>query len=188
MKLPIKNMVCNRCIEAVTALIEEMGYSIRTVRLGEAEIEGDLSDEQKISLREALRKRGFDLLEDKNSQLIERIKNLVIASIHRESKPMKTNYSTYLEQEIGRDYSFLSTLFSAVEGLTIEKFIILQRLEKVKELLIYDELNLSEIAYQLHYSSVQHLSNQFKKATGMSPSVFKKRQLNLRNPLDKVGD
>ena len=186
MKLYIKNMVCNRCIEAVKEVFQQMGFTVKAVRLGEVEIGQDLSSTERASLGDTLRKRGFDLLEDKNSQIIERIKNLVIDMIHGNAGQVKINYSTYLEQQIGRDYSFLSSLFSSVEGITIEKYTILQRLEKVKELLIYDELNLSEIADELNYSSVQHLSNQFKKATGMSPTAFKKQRLNLRNPLDKI--
>ena len=186
MKLYIKNMVCNRCIEAVREVFRQAGVAIKEVTLGEVEVDHDLSSQQQADIRELLRKRGFDLLEDKNSQVIERIKNLVIELIHGNAGPIKVNYSTYLEERIGRDYSFLSSLFSSVEGVTIEKYIILQRLEKVKELLIYDEQNLSEIAHRLNYSSVQHLSNQFKKATGMSPTAFKKQRLNLRNPLDKV--
>lgn len=186
MKVYVKNMVCNRCIEAVTEVFQQAGYSVKAIRLGEVEIDQDLSLADQANIGDILRKRGFDLLEDKNSQIIERIKNLVIDVIHGDGKPIKINYSAYLEEQIGRDYSFLSSLFSSVEGITIEKYTILQRLEKVKELLIYGELTLSQIANELNYSSVQHLSNQFKKATGMSPTAFKKQRLNLRNPLDKI--
>lgn len=179
-------MVCNRCIEAVTGLFRETGHRAKTVRLGEVEVDSDLSSDELANIGEMLRDRGFDLLEDKNSRIIERVKNLLIDIIHRDSGPVKINYSVYLEEQIGRDYSFLSSLFSSVEGITIEKYTILQRLEKVKELLIYDELSLSQIADKLNYSSVQHLSNQFKKTTGMSPTAFKKQRLNLRKPLDGI--
>lgn len=179
-------MVCNRCVEAVREVFQQVGYQLNDIKLGEIELGNELSSSERANIRDTLRNRGFDLLEDKNSQIIERIKNLVINIIHGDARPLKVNYSTYLEEQVGRDYSFLSSLFSSVEGITIEKYTILQRLEKVKELLIYNEKSLSQIADQLNYSSVQHLSNQFKKATGMSPTAFKKQRPNLRSPLDKV--
>ena len=188
MKLHIKNMVCNRCIEAVEDLLESLNKKAKTVRLGEVDLINELTPPELSELREMLCSRGFDLLEDKNSQIIERIKSLLIDIIHGESEPIKINYSTYLEAQIGRDYSFLSNLFSSVEGITIEKYTILQRIEKVKELLMYDELTLAQISDKLNYSSVQHLSNQFKKSTGMTPSAFKKQRLKPRKPLDKVAN
>ncbi len=186
-KIHIKNMVCNRCIEAVEEELKKLDLSPIAMELGEVVLEQEVSGEKKEVLKAGLQKRGFELLEDKNSQIIEQIKNIIISNVHHRSEPMKVNYSTLLEEEIGRDYTYLSSLFSSVEGVTIERFVIMQKLEKVKELLIYDELNLSQISYQLGYSSVQHLSNQFKKATGMSPSDFKQNQQNARKPLDQAG-
>lgn len=180
-------MVCDRCIEAVKEEFEKNGIAVSEIRLGEVDVESPLDSEKKDQISKALSQRGFELLEDKNGQIIESIKSLVVAQIHHVDQALNTNYSTYLEREIGKDYSSLSSLFSSVEGVTIERYIILQKLEKIKELLIYDELNLSQIAYQLGYSSVQHLSNQFKKNAGMTPSEFKKLQNPSRQGLDKLG-
>jgi len=179
-------MVCPRCIEAVEEELKLAEISIRSIQLGEVNLDSEITDQQKSSLNEALRKRGFELLKNKNSQYIEQIKSLLLKLIHYQDEPLKVNYSAYLEKEIGKDYHSLSTLFSSVEGITIERYIILQKLEKVKELIIYNELSLSQIAFKLNYSSVQHLSNQFKKNIGVSPSEFKKLQTNQRKPLDKV--
>ncbi len=186
-KLYIKNMVCDRCIEAVKEELNKNNVKIASIKLGEAEFSGDLTGEARNQLSKSLKDRGFELLEDKNSQIIESIKGLIIKQIHHKNEPLHTNYSTYLEKEIGKDYNSLSGLFSSVEGVTIERFIILQKLEKIKELLIYDEFNLSQIANRLGYSSVQHLSNQFKKNTGMTPSEFKKMQSPDRKTLDRIG-
>jgi len=184
--LYIKNMVCQRCIEAVEEEFEKENISIKSIHLGKVSIDGQLKDQQKRSLREGLKNRGFELLEDKNSQYIAQIKSLMIKQIHYEDARINVNYSTFLEKEIGRDYHSLSTLFSSVEGITIERYIILQKLERVKELLVYDELSISQIANKLNYSSVQHLSNQFKKTIGMTPSQFKKNQTSMRRPFDEV--
>ena len=180
-------MVCNRCIEAVQEEFEKSGIAISKIRLGEIDVESPLDSEKKDQISKALSQRGFELLEDKNGQIIESIKSLIVAQIHHAGQALNTNYSTYLEREIGKDYSTLSGLFSAVEGATIERYIILQKLEKIKELLIYDELTLSQIAHELGYSSVQHLSNQFKKNTGMTPTEFKKLQNPSRQGLDEIG-
>ena len=182
----IKNMVCNRCVEAVQEELVKLSIPYSKIDLGEVVVDVSLSNDQKVKLNEALTKRGFELLEDQNSQLIEQIKSVIIERIHHRKDPIKTNYSTHLENQIGKEYSQLSSLFSSVEGLTIERYIILQKLEKIKELLIYDELNMSQIAYQLGYSSVQHLSNQFKKNVGMTPSEFKKNTSNNRSPIDNI--
>ncbi len=185
-KLFIKNMVCNRCIQVVEEDLSRAGYNVMDIKLGEVLLADEFPDEDIPAIKEMLEKRGFELLEDKSRKLIERIKNLTIEIIHQSGKPLKMNYSSFFESEIGRDYKSLSTLFSSVEGITIEHYIILQKIEKVKELLIYDELTLSEISYQLNYSSVQHLSNQFKKTSGMSPSSFKKLKKKGRKPLDQL--
>lgn len=184
--LHIKNMVCQRCVEAVQEEFDRIEIPVRSIQLGKVTLQSEISDEQKSTLGDALQKRGFELLESKNSQYIEQIKSLLIKEIHYSEKPIHVNYSTYLEKEIGKDYHSLSSLFSSVEGVTIERFIILQKLEKVKELLIYDELSLSQIANKLNYSSVQHLSNQFKKTMGMTPSEFKNAQSGQRTPLDHI--
>ncbi len=175
-------MVCNRCIEAVEKELSDLNIDFENVELGRVEIES-ITDDQKNKLSDRLINRGFELLEDKTSKTIERIKTLIIQSIHNDNA-MSSKYSDYLEKEIGKEYSSISSLFSSVEGITIERFIILQKIERIKELITYDQLSLSEISYKLGYSSVQHLSNQFKKNTGMTPSEFKKQHANLRKPID----
>lgn len=185
--LYIKNMVCNRCIMAVENELKNLGLTPRNVILGEAVVEGDVDKETLKQLDENLQKIGFELIDDKKSRLIESIRTEVINYVHYDPERIgKINFSDYISEKLGYDYSYLSTLFSAVEGITIEKFMILQRIERVKELLIYDEETLSEIAYLTGYSSVQHLSNQFKKIIGMSPSAFKKQRKKERKPLDEV--
>ena len=179
-------MVCNRCIEAVSEELSKLDIKAKEITLGEVNLHEALSEDKKEQLKVALSDRGFELLEDRNSQYIEQIKNAVIKRIHHKEPQPEVTLSKYLEKEIGRDYSLLSALFSSVEGITIERYTILQRIEKVKELLIYDQLSLSQIGWQLDYSSVQHLSNQFKKITGMSPSHFKKLRTGQRKPLDQV--
>ncbi|MEM6522327.1 MAG: AraC family transcriptional regulator [Bacteroidota bacterium] len=185
MRLYIKNMVCNRCIEAVEDELRKLDITYSNIGLGYVDLNEIFDDSNKSIVSDYLNKRGFELLEDKKSQVIEQIKALVLESIQNSNK-LTTNYSSYLEKGIGKDYNQLSTMFSTVEGVTVERYIILQRLERVKELLIYDELSLSEIAYQTGYSSVHHLSNQFKKNIGMSPSQFKKLHNPPRKPLDQV--
>ncbi|MEO1096248.1 MAG: AraC family transcriptional regulator [Bacteroidota bacterium] len=185
MKLHIKNMVCNRCIEAVQEELQKLSITYTNIILGEIELTRSLPDDTKSTLSGNLERRGFEMLEDKNSKIIQKIKALVIDNI-RHSKEPSTNYSIYLESELSIDYSKLSSIFSSVEGVTIERYIILQRLERVRELLVYDELTLSEIAYLTGYSSVHHLSNQFKKNIGMSPTLFKKLHKPDRKPLDEV--
>lgn len=184
--LHIKNMVCNRCIEAVEEEFGNARIPVQSVHLGEVALEQELENKVKSVIKERLAARGFELLEDKSSQMIERIKQLIIDLIHRQTEHLETNNSTYLERQLGKDYKTLSQLFSSVEGVTIERYTILQRIERAKELLVYDELNSSQIAHELGYSSVQHLSNQFKKVTGMSPSEFKKLRKPLRKPLDEL--
>ena len=185
--LHIKNMVCNRCIKVVKEELEEIDLNVKDIKLGEVVVESAKQiDLEKV--KEVLEKNGFELLEDKNVKLIDRIKTIIIELIHhnKKSEALKENYSEYISKEIGKDYSYISHLFSSVENITIEKYIIHQKIEKVKELLVYGELTLGEISYQLGYSSVGHLSSQFKQVTGMSPSDFKKMKSKDRTPLDEV--
>jgi YesN/AraC family two-component response regulator len=185
--LHIKNMVCNRCIKVVQGELTELGYTIETIELGEVQIKEAISDNDLKRIRQVLTDNGFELIDDRKSWIINRIKTLIIEYIHyNREKPEHINLSEFLSKELGHDYSYLSNLFSSVEGVTIEKYLILQKIEKVKELLVYNELSLNEISYQLSYSSAQHLSNQFKKITGLTPSHFKKIGKDRRNPLDKV--
>lgn len=185
--LHIKNMVCNRCIKVVNDELTEMGYSIKSIELGEVQLRESLEEEDLEEIRKALITNGFELIDDRKSQLINRIKTLIIEFIHHDrEKPEHMNLSDFLAKELGHDYSYLSSLFSSVEGVTIEKYLIYQKIEKVKELLVYNELSLNEISWQMGYSSVQHLSNQFKKVTGLTPSHFKKIGKGRRNPLDRV--
>ena len=174
MKLLVKNMVSLRCKMIVKSELERMGLHFITVELGEIEIEGDLSQQQLQEFQNALLKSGLELMEDKKSILIEKIKNIVVEMIHYSEEPPVLNFSSYLSSMLGYDYNYLSNLFSEVKGTTIEHFIISHKIERAKELLIYNELTLTEIAEKLHYSNVAHLSNQFKKVTGLTPTFFKK--------------
>lgn len=179
-------MVCNRCKMVVKSILEKMGLHPLQVDLGEIELqEKDISTIKK-ELKQNLQTFGFDLLDDKKTRTIERIKNLIIDLIQNKSNVLDITLSEYLSGEFNQDYSALSNLFSEVEGMTIEKYYILQKIEKVKELLVYDELTLSEIAFQLNYSSVAYLSNQFKKVTGLTPSHFKKLGTIKRNSLEDL--
>lgn len=182
----IKNMVCNRCISVVQQEMDRMGFVVKNIKLGEVELETDLSISEKESLGTALVALGFELIDDKKSRIIERIKNVIIELVHYQDNEAKTNLSEILSDKLNHDYNYLSNLFSEVESMTIEKYFIAQKIEKVKELLVYDELSLSEIAFRLNYSSVAYLSNQFKKVTGLTPSHFKKIREDKRKPLDKI--
>ncbi len=185
--LHIKNMVCNRCIKVVGEELEKLGIKVNLIELGNVELKKPLDKEETVKVKEVLYENGFELIDDKKSLIIEKIKTLVIELIHyQKEKAQRINYSDFISSEIGYDYSYLSNLFSSVEGTTIEKYIINQKIEKVKELLVYDEFNLNEIAFQLGYSSVQHLSSQFKKVTGLSPTHFKSIKENKRKPLDRI--
>ncbi len=185
--LHIKNMVCNRCIKVVGEELEKLGIKVNLIELGNVELKKPLDKEETVKVKKVLSENGFELIDDKKSLIIEKIKTLVIELIHyQKEKAQRINYSDFISSEIGYDYSYLSNLFSSVEGTTIEKYIINQKIEKVKELLVYDELNLNEIAFQLGYSSVQHLSSQFKKVTGLSPTHFKSIKENKRKPLDRI--
>lgn len=187
MKLYIKNMVCDRCILVVKNKLEALGLHPVVVKLGEVELlENKLEQSSIDKLDEMLVSIGFERIDDRKSRMIEKIKSVVINQIHQTEARLKENWSNLIADELHLEYNYLSNLFSSVEGITIEHFIIKQKIEKVKELLIYDELNLSEISWRLGYSSVSHVSKQFKKITGMSPAVFKKMRIKERKALDKL--
>ena len=189
MTLHIKNMVCARCVRTVSRLLTEVGLEAQAVRLGEAELAASPAPAQLAALRQSLETEGFELLDDRSSQLVAQIKSLVVNEIHHASgkKPVAMNFSDFLARETGHEYSQLSKLFSAVEGVTIEKYIIAQKIERVKELLVYDELSFGEIAWQTGYSSTQHLSNQFRQVTGLTPTQFKaEHRRHGRKTLDTV--
>lgn len=185
--LHIKNMVCNRCIKAVNEDLSGLGYPIESIELGEVVVKKALDGNDIERIRGVLAANGFELMDDKKSWIINRIKTLIIEYIHYDKeKPDYVNFSQFLSSELHHDYSYLSHLFSSVEGKTIEKYMILQKIEKVKELLVYDELTLNEISYRLGYSSVQHLSKQFKVITGLTPSHYKQIKEKKRKPLDTL--
>jgi len=180
-------MVCTRCIKTVTGIFQQAGAEIKTVKLGAIETVDALNVEQLNNIRQNLALEGFELLDDQKMKLIEQIKNEIINLVHYgELDELKVNLSTLLSDKLHKDYNYLSTLFSSVESTTIEQYFILQKIEKVKELLVYDELSLSQIAFQLGYSSVGHLSNQFKKITGFTPSQFKNLKDHHRKHLDSL--
>jgi len=179
-------MVCDRCIMVVRSELEKLGLDITQVSLGEAVLGSDITDEQKDRVSAVLQPLGFELIDDKKSRLIEKIKNIIIDLVHRRDVELKANLSEVLSGQLHHDYNYLSGLFSEAEGTTIEKYFIAQKIERVKELLVYDELTLSEIAYRLNYSSVAYLSSQFKKVTGLTPTHFRQIKEHKRKPLDQV--
>ena len=182
----IKNMVCNRCIMVVQNELDKLGLDVKNIKLGEVTLDKEPTTDEKNKLDKALILLGFELIDDKKSRVIEKIKNVIIDLVHHQDNNTKTNLSDVLSSQLHHDYNYLSNLFSEVEGTTIEKYFIAQKIEKVKELLVYDELSLSEIAFRLNYSSVAYLSNQFKKVTGLTPSYFKRIREDKRKPVDKV--
>ncbi|WP_430611771.1 helix-turn-helix domain-containing protein [Flavobacterium sp. JP2137] len=182
----IKNMVCNRCILVVQSEMDKLGLVVKNMTLGEVTLEEELTAQQRTALETALVPLGFQVIDDKKSRIIEQIKNVIIDVVHYQDNDVKSNLSDILSGKLQHDYNYLSNLFSDVEGITIEKYFIAQKVEKIKELLVYDELSLSEIAHRLNYSSVAYLSNQFKKVTGLTPSHFKQIRDEKRKPLDKV--
>jgi len=179
-------MVCNRCITAVESIFRDLGLEPLHTELGEVTLKEPLEAAKLHELNAALQKIGFEIIDDRKSQLIERIKNLIVQEVHYSQEQRTTNLSHHLATELHHDYNYLSTLFSEITGTTIEQYYIAQKTERVKELLTYDELTVSEIAWQMGYSSVAHLSNQFKKVTGFSPSHFKSIGARKRRPLDEV--
>lgn len=179
-------MVCPRCVATVRDVFSDVDVAVDSIQLGEVVLRSELPTDKKARLKEALLANGFEFLQDHNSQIISQIKTLVIQQIHHNKDALKVNFSSYLAKELGVEYTSLSRLFSTIEGVTIEKFILKQKIEKVKELMFYDEMTLSEISFDMGYSSVAHLSSQFKKETGMSPSAFKKLNQSDRNSLDSI--
>ena len=184
MKLYIKYMVSIRCKMLVKEEFKKLGLHF-IVDMGVVEIMEDITPEQREQIRSALLKSGLELMDDKKAVLIEKIKNVIIEMIHYTDELPKVNFSDYLSEKLNYDYTYLANLFSEVQGTTIEKFIISHKIERVKELIIYDELNLTEIAWKMHYSSVAHLSNQFKKMTGLTPSHFKSLKNKRRSPIEE---
>ncbi len=188
MELFIKNMVCDRCIMTVKQALDELTLDYDSVQLGEVKLNAGITGSQFATLKEKLRITGFELLDDQKASLVNRVKSCIIKYIHSdEDTAMNMKLSVLLADKLETDYNYLSALFSSVEGITIEKYVILQRIERVKELLTYNELSLNEIAWKLSYSSVQHLSQQFKKVTGLTPSQYKQAKDTDRKPLDQVG-
>jgi len=188
MRLYIKNMVCNRCIYAVDDLFKDLKYKNYRVELGQVDLlEESISEAKTDLISTRLEPLGFELINDRNSKIIDFIKTLIIKKIHHtDLEEFDESWSTFISKTLFHDYKYLSQLFSSVEGITIEHFIILQKIEKVKEMIVYNELTLSEIAYQMKYSSVSHLSNQFKKVTGMTPTAFKQLGHSGRQSIDKL--
>ncbi|WP_430811022.1 MULTISPECIES: helix-turn-helix domain-containing protein [unclassified Carboxylicivirga] len=186
--LYIKNMVCQRCVKVVGDELSRLQLNVDRISLGEVRLSAVPTPEQREVIRKVLYSQGFELIDDKKSRLIARIKTLIIEQIHHGEDLNEEGLTTsaYLSAELGHDYAYLSKLFSAVEGITIEKYVIHQKIEKAKELLAYGELTIKEIAWKLGYSSTQHLSNQFKRVTGLTPTHFKRLKSPLRKPLDKV--
>ncbi len=182
----IKNMVCNRCVMVVERLLRELDIEQVSVTLGEAVLASGLDEHKLVELKKALQAVGFELIDDRRSRLIEQVKNAIVELVHHSDNNLKTNLSDYVAERTHHDYGYISNLFSEIENTTIEKYFIAQKIERVKELLVYDEMNLNEIADQIGYSSAAHLSAQFKKVTGLTPSHFKQIKDKKRKPLDEV--
>jgi len=181
-------MVSNRCKMAVKEELTKLGLHFIIVDLGEVEVMENISTEQLEELRMALRSSGLELMDDKRAVLIEKIKNVITEMVHHTDELPKMNYSDFISEKLQYDYTYLSNIFSEVKGITIQQFIIIHKIERAKELLLYDELNLTEISYKLHYSSVAHLSNQFKKVTGLTPSHYKQLKDKKRSPIEDIGN
>jgi AraC family transcriptional regulator len=187
MEIYIRNMVCDRCVKSVRHIFEKMDISVEEIRLGVVYTEAELTDAQIKVVKEMLKDEGFEWMDDQKAKMVELIKSLIIQLVQKaDLDEMKSNLSTYLSKMLLKDYHYLSQLFSSMENTTIEQYFILQKIEKVKEWLVYDEYTVSEIAFKLGYSSVSHLSGQFKKITGFTPSEFKQFKDHYRKPLDKV--
>ncbi len=172
---------------AVKEELKKLGLHFIVVELGEVEIMEKITAEQRVLLQEGLLNSGLELMDDRRSVLIERIKNVIIEMVHHSNEEIRINFSHYLSEKLNHDYTYLANLFSEVQGTTIEQFIIAHKIERIKELIIYGELNITEIAWKMNYSSVAHLSNQFKKMTGLTPSHFKKLKDKRRSPIEEIG-
>jgi AraC-like DNA-binding protein len=181
-------MVSNRCKIAVKEELKQLGLHFIMVDLGEVEIMENITSEQREQVKIALLNSGFELMDDRRAELIEKIKNVIIEMVHHTGEIIKINFSDLLSEKLNLDYTYLSNLFSEVQGTTIEQFVISHKIERIKELIIYDELNITEIAWKMNYSSVGHLSNQFKKMTGLSPSHFKQLKDKRRIPIEEIGN
>lgn len=181
-------MVSNRCKMLVKDELKKLGLHFIVVDLGEVEIMETINAETLADLKRALLVSGLELMDDKKAVLIEKIKNAITEMIHYTEELPKVNYSDFLSQKLNYDYTYLSNIFSEIKGITIQQFIIINKIERVKELLLYEELNLTEISYKMHYSSVAHLSNQFKKITGLSPSHYMQLKDKRRQPLEEIGN
>lgn len=188
LKLYIKYMVSNRCKIMVKEELRKLGLHFMVVDLGEVDIMEDITAAQRIELQSALRDSGLELMDDKRAILIEKIKNVIIDMVHHSEEVVKTNFSEYLTSKLDYDYTYLANLFSEVQGTTIAQFLISHKVERIKELIIYDELTISEIAWKMNYSSVAHLSNQFKKVTGLTPSHFRQLKNKRRSPIEEIGN
>jgi YesN/AraC family two-component response regulator len=181
----IKNMVCNRCIKVIKVELKANNIAYESVNLGKVLLDQDVFNQHKETIKKVLKKEGFEWVENRDAQLVNQVKSVIIANIHyKKGKAQNQNFSTYLSSKLAIDYSYLSKLFSETEGKTIEQFTIAQKIERAKELLIYDELTLSQISYELNYSSPQHLSRQFKQVSGLTPTIFKK--IGKRKKLDTI--
>lgn len=181
-------MVSARCKMAVKEVLKTLGLHFIVVDLGEVDIMESITPDQRADLKTALLLSGLELMDDKRAMLIEKIKNAIIEMVHHTDELIKVNFSDYLSGKLNHDYTYLANLFSEVQGTTIEQFIISHKVERIKELIIYDELNITEIAWKMNYSSVAHLSNQFKKVTGLSPSHFKQLKVKRRSPIEEIGN
>jgi AraC-like DNA-binding protein len=188
LKLYIKYMVSTRCKMAVKEALKKLGLHFILVDLGEVEIMETISEHQRELLSTDLSTSGLELMDDKRAILIEKIKNIIIEMVHYSESNLKINFSDYLREKLNYDYTYMANMFSEVQGTTIEQFIISHKVERIKELIIYDELNITEIAWKMNYSSVAHLSNQFKKVTGLAPSHFKQMKDKRRNPIEEIGN
>jgi AraC-like DNA-binding protein len=181
-------MVSNRCKMAVKEELKKLRLHFILVDLGEVEIMEEISIEQRLQLKTALLDSGLELMDDKRAMMIEKIKNVIIEMVHHSDEMIKVNFSNHLSEKLNHDYTYLSNLFSEVQGTTIEQFIISHKIERIKELIIYGELNITEIAWKMNYSGVAHLSNQFKKVTGLSPTHFKQLKDKRRSPIEEIGN
>jgi AraC-like DNA-binding protein len=188
LKLYIKYMVSHRCKMAVREELIKLGLHFTSVELGEVEIMENISPEQRELINCGLHSSGLELMTDKKAMLIEKIKNIIVEMVHHTEESTKLNFSIFLSEKLGKDYTYMANLFSEVQGTTIEQFIIAHKIERIKELIIYDELNITEIAWKMNYSSVAHLSNQFKKMTGFTPTDFKKQKNKLRSSIEDIGN